>query len=156
MNKNNETVFGALKNTKLKEFSTRSRKRLQRTCVEENIRTFFIEIVYVEQQMTVGSYWLSKPIFFQSIRTEYDFIIIGAGSAGAVIANRLTEIDEWKVLLLEAGGDENLWGQVPAAAADIQLTERDWQYQTEEMRGQACLGLENQRFYSHIFLQIFK
>ncbi|XP_046455625.1 glucose dehydrogenase [FAD, quinone]-like isoform X3 [Daphnia pulex] len=81
----------------------------------------------------------------RGLRTEYDFIIIGAGSAGAVIANRLTEIEEWKVLLLEAGGDENLWGQVPAAAADIQLTERDWQYQTEEMRGQACLGLENQR-----------
>ena len=62
---------------------------------------------------------------------------------------------EWKVLLLEAGGDENLWGQVPAAAADIQLTERDWQYQTEEMRGQACLGLENQRFvFSNIDLKL--
>ena len=96
---------------------------------------------------TINGNLKENSFFFslQGLLSEYDFIIIGAGSAGAVIANRLPEIDEWKILLLEAGGDESFLGQVPAMAADLQRTEQDWQFKTEVLSGQACLGMENQR-----------
>ncbi|KAJ9595465.1 hypothetical protein L9F63_013376 [Diploptera punctata] len=44
---------------------------------------------------------------------EYDFIIVGGGTAGCLIANRLSEIENWNVLLLEAGGEENFIQDVP-------------------------------------------
>ncbi|KPJ15961.1 Glucose dehydrogenase [acceptor] [Papilio machaon] len=75
---------------------------------------------------------------------EYDFIIVGAGSAGAVVANRLSEIGHWKVLLLEAGGDETEISDVPLLAGYLQLSKLDWQYKTEP-QGTSCLAMEGGR-----------
>ena len=60
---------------------------------------------------------------------EYDYIIIGAGSAGCVLANRLSEDVSKRVLLIEAGDVDCLDAiHIPAACGSLQSTELDWQY----------------------------
>lgn len=55
------------------------------------------------------------------------------------MASRLSEVENWKVLLLEAGGDETEISDVPLMAGYLQLSQLDWQYKSEP-QGQACLG----------------
>jgi len=63
----------------------------------------------------------------------YDYVIVGAGSAGCVLANRLTEDPSTSVLLLEAGGpDEAQEIHIPAAFSSLFKSPIDWAYQTEE------------------------
>ncbi|XP_071550301.1 glucose dehydrogenase [FAD, quinone] isoform X2 [Panulirus ornatus] len=86
----------------------------------------------------------SRPIDRKRLFKEYDFIIIGAGSAGAVIANRLSEDPTQRVLLLEAGGDETEISDVPALAGYLQLSKMDWRYKTEP-QDSACLAMAGRR-----------
>ncbi|XP_055698387.1 glucose dehydrogenase [FAD, quinone] [Phlebotomus papatasi] len=86
----------------------------------------------------------SRPFDRRVILPEYDFIVIGAGSAGAVVANRLTEVPDWNVLLLEAGPDENEISDTPSLAAYLQLSKLDWRYKTRSSNT-SCLGMVNNR-----------
>ncbi|MDZ8055324.1 MAG: GMC family oxidoreductase [Aulosira sp. ZfuVER01] len=65
--------------------------------------------------------------------TEYDYIVIGAGSAGCVLANRLTEDGKTTVLLLEAGQPANQPEHLlPLGWTKLWGTDVDWAYFTEE------------------------
>ena len=62
----------------------------------------------------------------------YDYLVIGAGTAGCVLANRLTESPATRVLLLEAGGpDAKMEIRIPAAFSKLFKTPVDWGYETE-------------------------
>ena len=66
---------------------------------------------------------------------KYDFIIVGGGSAGCVLANRLSENPENQVLLIEAGRPDSIWDifiHMPAElSTPIGNRFYDWIYQTE-------------------------
>jgi choline dehydrogenase len=70
-------------------------------------------------------------------RQEFDYIIVGAGSAGCVLANRLTADGKYSVLLLEAGPKDNhLWIHIPLGYGRLFKEKTvNWMYQTEPEPG---------------------
>ncbi|MEU7989833.1 GMC family oxidoreductase N-terminal domain-containing protein [Streptosporangium canum] len=67
---------------------------------------------------------------------EYDYVIVGAGSAGCVLANRLSADSATTVALIEAGGsDDRLEVRMPAGFAKLFKTDRDWAFTTAEQPG---------------------
>jgi len=69
----------------------------------------------------------------------FDFIVVGAGSAGAALAARLTEDGRHRVLLVEGGGeDRNVWIHVPLGVGKLLTNERyAWRFETEPQAGMA-------------------
>ncbi|XP_035786304.1 glucose dehydrogenase [FAD, quinone]-like [Anopheles albimanus] len=96
--------------------------------------------------LTVGniidfSQWLGIDYGQPNLRKRYDYVIVGAGPAGSVLAARLTEDPTRTVLLLEAGRAEiPLVSDVPLASPFLQSTDYNFAYETE-VQERGCLGL---------------
>lgn len=69
---------------------------------------------------------------------------VGSGPGGAVVANRLSEVPNWKVLLLEAGKEETILLDIPIFVSYTQFTDYNWGFKAEPQEG-ACLGIEENR-----------
>lgn len=76
--------------------------------------------------------------------SKFDFIIVGAGAAGCVLASRLSENENVTVLLVEAGGKENLIFDIPLAAFFNQIWPINYKFESEPS-DQYCLGLKGHK-----------
>lgn len=77
--------------------------------------------------------------------SSYDYIVVGAGSAGAVVANRLSASGAYRVLCLEAGtkGSDYLWSRIPAGVAKlIDNPAVNWCYRAEPDEGSGQRRIE--------------
>ncbi|KIK53250.1 hypothetical protein GYMLUDRAFT_100419 [Collybiopsis luxurians FD-317 M1] len=88
---------------------------------------------------SVSRYLLTHPIQFstpsnepQTSGREFDVVIVGGGTAGCVLASRLSENPSIKVLLIEAGSsyDSNIFTRAPLAFTQAFKTAADWAYET--------------------------
>ncbi|XP_046388270.1 glucose dehydrogenase [FAD, quinone]-like [Ischnura elegans] len=100
------------------------------------VLTTFFYCCYVYNDIVKGYFDHQENV------TAFDFIVVGAGTAGVIVASRLAENPSHQVLLLEAGDESNFLLDIPAFAPLLQLSHYDWKYVTEPQKN-ACLGLEN-------------
>ncbi|KAL4222215.1 hypothetical protein ACF0H5_018253 [Mactra antiquata] len=100
-------------------------------------------------KLTTRSWLQSGTVEVASVlNSSYDFIVIGSGSAGSVIATRLAQNGDVTVLLLEAGGhfDEMEESHVPGLWYKMLKSDFDWEYYTEPQK--SCgIGINDRRIY---------
>ncbi|CAG2114532.1 unnamed protein product, partial [Medioppia subpectinata] len=74
--------------------------------------------------------------------SSYDYVIVGAGSAGSVVAHRLSAIESYTVLVLESGAEETIVSTMPSMSDTLKETQMDWNY-TIVAQNYSCFGLNN-------------
>lgn len=76
---------------------------------------------------------------------EFDFVIVGGGTAGSVLASRLSEVSNWRILLIEEGKNPSVKSRIPSMLLSLQHSEEDYKYELEPnenycqgMKGKVC------------------
>src|SRR5699024_7214019 len=89
-----------------------------------------VSSISLRRQMAHNSYVTSRP----TNASSYDYIIVGAGTAGCVLAGRLAANPNVTVLLLEAGGPQSVITDMPGNTLYLVGGEFDWNYHVQPQR----------------------
>jgi len=116
------------------------------SCISSGGATFFTSLIttLLSSERELGNPDQYPADASSNLLDEYDFIVVGGGTAGSVVASRLSEVPEWNVLLIEAGDNPPLMSEIPALTFALQKSDMDWQFRTEPEEG-SCRGLRDQR-----------
>jgi choline dehydrogenase len=93
-----------------------------------------MHLSYLPHQAEIGNSRKSMP---RRLEGDFDYIVVGAGTAGCIMANRLSADPTKRVLVLEAGGDDNwIWFHIPVGYLfAIGNPRSDWMFRTEAEPG---------------------
>jgi len=90
--------------------------------------------------------WPKYSFVTKRLDKTYDYVIVGGGTAGSVLAARLSADSSIKVALIEAGGEESQYSmaEIPHESLNLQRTSADWAFQTVPQNN-SCYGLKDKR-----------
>ena len=94
-----------------------------------SVQLITISIISLQRQL-----WHNEAANRNQWNSTYDYIVVGSGAAGSIVAARLTEQPNVTVLLLEAGGPQTDITDMLANAWVGMIGENDWHYQTTPQR----------------------
>ncbi|XP_067014911.2 glucose dehydrogenase [FAD, quinone] [Anabrus simplex] len=122
----------------------------RRIALTSSVMSIFVQLIEIAISLLRPDLYRDRPKDLsklgRSFRERYDFIVVGAGSAGSVVASRLSEVEGWNVLLLEAGTSEPYSSDVPSLGGTLQRSAVDWQH-LAEYDPKFCQAMERQRCY---------
>src|SRR6218665_3359134 len=91
--------------------------------------TIAVQMLTVAVAILQRQEWHNSAVARNDWLNQYDYIVVGAGSAGCIVASRLSENPKNTVLLLEAGGQANFLADIPGAQP-YNIAGNEWGYRT--------------------------